>query len=315
MTSAVLSRPGSDNLAADPLDLFRTVFPGEVLTAFEVNCIFRALHYVRTTDTGKALEFPVIGRASSRYHTPGTRITANGQQIRHTEKLVPIDGKVIADVFLADVDEAMIHYDLRSRYARELGGALARREDQAVAIKIALAARSAALLTGLDGGTVVSTANMHSSASVLVAGIFTAAQTMDENELPEYGRNLALRPLQYYLVIQAKDAINKDWGGAGMYSTGKLWNIAGFDVHKSNNIPNTNITSNESALQQSTYYGDFTNTVSLAWQEEAVCTASLMGLSVQKEDSVDLQGTLMVARMMVGRDVLRPECAVELAKT
>jgi hypothetical protein len=81
---------------------------------------------------------------------------------------------------------------------------------------------------------------------------------------------------------------------------------------KSNNLPSTNITDGTS--ENNTYTGDFSNTVGVAFQREAVGSVHLMELGMEQEYSVRHQGTLMVAKMAVGHGKLRPECAVEFKK-
>ncbi len=312
-STAIPSRPGENNLGSDPTELFVKVFPGEVLAAYEAMNIFEPLVFTRTITHGKSAAFPVIGTATARYHTPGSRITEGTQRIRHTEKIIPIDGKLIADAFVADQDEAMIHYELRSRYARELGSALAKANDEKTAIKIIQAARAGALLTGLNGGSALTGANMDTDSDVLLAALFSAAQTLDEKDVPEYGRVAALRPAQYYLIVQNPKAINRDTGGRGVYAEGKVWKVSNLSIQKSNHIPSTNISADD-ALEVNDYTGNFTKTVGTVFCQDAAGIVRLMGLKMQTEDSVDLQGHLMVASMMVGRDKLRPDCAIELAK-
>ncbi|MGL5936330.1 MAG: hypothetical protein ACRCZI_11995, partial [Cetobacterium sp.] len=128
MANALVSRPGQVNVAGDPLALFLKVWSGEVLVAFEeANIMFNGvdnapMHLVRTIESGKTASFPATWKADARYHVPGEEI--NGQAIKHNERLINIDSLLIADAFIANIDEAMNHYDYRSIYTTELGRAL-----------------------------------------------------------------------------------------------------------------------------------------------------------------------------------------------
>ena len=295
--------------------LFLKVFAGEVLTAFRKATVFEALHTVRTISSGKSAQFPIIGLASTAYHTPGTMLT--GSQIKHAEAVVNIDDKLVSQVFLADIDEAKNHYDVRSQYSVEMGNALAYRFDQNVAAMIAKAARTATNFnTDLPGGTQI---NITAASKAAITGaqlattLFSAAQKMDENNLPSDGRYCVLPPAQYYKLVQTTDVINRDWGGQGAYANGTVLRVAGIDIVMSNHLPTTN----RSAVtgENNSYDANFTNSVGLIFNKQAVGTVKLMDLKMEQTGS-DVhalwQGTFMVGSMALGTNVLRPDCAIEI---
>jgi len=295
--------------------LFLKVFAGEVLTAFRKATVFEALHTVRTISSGKSAQFPIIGLASTAYHTPGTMLT--GSQIKHAEAVVNIDDKLVSQVFLADIDEAKNHYDVRSQYSVEMGNALAYRFDQNVAAMIAKAARTATNFnTDLPGGTQI---NITAASKAAITGaqlattLFSAAQKMDENNLPSDGRYCVLPPAQYYKLVQETSVINRDWGGAGAYADGTVLRVAGIDIVMSNHLPTTN----RSAVtgENNSYDANFTNSVGLIFNKQAVGTVKLMDLKMEQTGS-DVhalwQGTFMVGSMALGTNVLRPDCAIEI---
>lgn len=310
------SRLGLVNNSGNANDaLFLKVFAGEVLTAFRKATIFEGLHTVRTISSGKSAQFPIIGLASTSYHTPGTMLT--GSQIKHAEAVVNIDDKLVSQVFLADIDEAKNHYDVRSQYSVEMGNALAYRFDQNVAAMIAKAARTATNFnTDLPGGTQI---NITAASKAAITGaqlattLFSAAQKMDENNLPQDGRYCVLPPAQYYKLVQETNVINRDWGGQGAYADGTVLRVAGIDIVMSNHLPTTN----RSAVtgENNAYNADFTNSVGLIFNKQAVGTVKLMDLKMEQTGS-DVhalwQGTFMVGSMALGTNVLRPDCAIEI---
>ena len=109
---------------------FLKIFSGEVLTVFNRETIFKDLTQKRTISSGKSASFPITGRFSSRYHRPGDWITGQGNKGMTGEKIITIDDLLIADASLYDLDEAKLHWDVRSIYSRELGRALSRAYDQ-----------------------------------------------------------------------------------------------------------------------------------------------------------------------------------------
>ena len=109
---------------------FLKIFSGEVLTVFNRETIFKDLTQKRTISSGKSASFPITGRFSSRYHRPGDWITGQGNKGMIGEKIITIDDLIIADASLYDLDEAKLHWDVRSIYSKELGRALSRAYDQ-----------------------------------------------------------------------------------------------------------------------------------------------------------------------------------------
>ena len=114
MSNATASRLGAVNAGtSDYQELFLKVFSGEILTAFAENNVFNdKLHTTRTITSGKSAQFPVTGTASAAYHTPGNQLT--GGAILHNEKVINIDDLLIAQTFVAQIDELMNHFDVRS---------------------------------------------------------------------------------------------------------------------------------------------------------------------------------------------------------
>jgi hypothetical protein len=318
MANAVISQLGVVN-AATPANydeataLFMKQFSGEVITAFNELNIFAPLHMVRTISQGKSASFAHMGKATARYHTAGVPVLGSNN-IKHNETVIKVDNKLIADVFIDELEEAMNHYDVRSEYSKQLGAALAREFDTKLARVIALAARSTNKITGLPGGSRLTNANAKTDGAVLSALLFDAAQTLDEKDAWEGERYAAFKPAQYYLLVKNKDNLNRDWDGRGSYAEGKAPQIAGIEILKTNNVPTTNVAAVTG--EQNVYSGNFTTTAGLVWQKSAVGTVKLMDLALQKSGAdfeIMYQGTLMLAKYAMGHGVLRPECAIELA--
>jgi len=305
----------SDGSWAQDNGLFLQVWAGEVLTAFRKATIFEPLHTVRTIANGKSASFPIIGLNSASYHTPGTMLV--GTAVKHAEAVIKIDDKLVSNVFVADIDEAKNHFDVRAPYSAEMGNALAYRFDQNIAAMIAKAARTATNFnTDLPGGTrikIVAASKTAITGSQLAAALFSAAQRMDENNLPDTDRYCVLAPAEYYKLVQTTDVINRDWGGAGAYADGTVLKVAGITILKSNQLPTTNRSA--ATGEQNDYSANYTDSVALAFNKQAVGTVKLMDLKMEQTGS-DVhalwQGTFMVASMALGSGILRPDCAIEI---
>jgi hypothetical protein len=121
---------------------FLKIFSGEVLTTFNRETIFKDLTMKRSISSGKSASFPITGRFSSRYHRPGDWIVGQGNKGMIGEKIITIDDLLIADASIYDLDEAKLHWDVRSIYSTELGRALARAYDQRLARTLLTASES-----------------------------------------------------------------------------------------------------------------------------------------------------------------------------
>ena len=328
MSNATASRLGLVNNSGTAYEaLFLKVFSGEVLTAFSENNVFgEALHTVRTISSGKSAQFPVTGTASAAYHTPGNLLT--GGALLHNEKVINIDDLLIAQSFVANIDELMNHYDVRSIYASELGKALAKRYDLNVAKTIANASRGSTTLTGGSGGTVLTLANGNTASSdvtgdELAAAIYDIAQAFDERDIPPTDRFVVLPPAEYYkLPESATRTIDTDFnpGGNGSFASGRVQQIAGMPVIMSNNISQENkppggADANELGGSNNTYAGDDSKTIGLVFHKSAVGTVKLMDMTTEISGSdygIMYQGTLMVAKYALGHGILRPEAAAAI---
>lgn len=311
MAHASPSRLGAINQGSDAKALFLKVFAGEVLASFERHNIMLPLTTVRTITHGKSAQFPVTGRIGAEYHVPGEEIL--GMKVNHNEKVITIDDLLISHVFIADIDEAMNHYDVRSIYSTEMGRALATAMDYNIMRNLVKAARQGPNVAdeGYPGGTQIESADLDSSdvqtkAKALAALLFQAAQVLDENDVPSENRYAVFRPAEYYALAQNLDMINRDFGGLGAVSDGTIIRVAGIEIKKSNNVPTTDTSSDPR------HGVDASKTRGLVWTPQAVGTVKLMDLSLQSEWDIRRQGTLMVARYAVGHGPLRPECAIEL---
>tara|TARA_R100000654_G_scaffold70615_1_gene101003 strand:+ start:560 stop:1681 length:1122 start_codon:yes stop_codon:yes gene_type:complete len=271
----------------DANELFLKVFSGEVLTTFEENNLMMGLHRVRTIASGKTAQFPVTGVASAKYHTPGESVLVDNaaylSSINHGEVTISIDGVLQSSAFIADIDEAKNHYDVRSIYSTEIGRALANHADKAIMRTVIAGARkttdrfgtaagSAAAVEAskylgavinIDGDQAATATHINSEGQYgvaldqasegkqIFAGIFKAANLMDKKNVSREGRYCILSPDDYYKVLTENlDAINRDFNpeGNGSLSGGQLVEIAGIQVLKSTHLP----TGDESTSQDAT---------------------------------------------------------------
>lgn len=314
MANATVSRVGQADGAGSALALFLKVFSGEILEAFYSVNVTEGRTLTRTISSGKSASFPATWKAVAAYHTPGTEIV--GQVIKHNERVINIDGLLLADAFIASIDEAMNHYDVRAPYKKALGYALSEKKDKVLLQLMCMAARASATVSGGDGGTTLVNADYDTSANTLVTGLFDAATALDEKAVPDDGQRFFYCPSEaYHMLVQSDRAVNRDWNAQesnGSYKSGKIAEISGITLIKSNHVPQTDLSASSDALENNDYSDNFVNTVGVVAHETAVGTVKLMDLAFEMEYDIRRQGTLMVAKYAMGHGILRPESAVEL---
>lgn len=318
MANATPDRIGQINGSGAVDALFLKVFAGEVITAFEGTNVMMDKHSVRQISNGKSASFPRLGKIAAEYHTPGAEIT--GLAVNHGEAVITIDDLLISHNFLANIDEAKNHYDVRAPISTEMGRTLAKQMDAHVMQTGVLAARSANQITDLPGGSVILTGDVNdqdgggvdflNSGADLMEGIFAAAETLDGKDVPDDQRYVFLRPAQYYQLVRDNKLVEADESDLG---EGTIYKLAGMTLVKTNNLPRANVQAGTvGAGTADKYAGDFTNTAALVMHPRAVGTVKLLDLGMEAEYDIRRQGYFMVAKYAVGHGILMPEAAIEI---
>lgn len=302
---------GNDGTFANDYALFLKKFSGEVLTAYEERNIMAPLVMNRTIDNGKTAQFLVTGKAAAAYHVAGTELLGTNQ-LKHNERTISVDHPLISDTFIANIDEVIAHWDARAEHVVQLARAIAVKNDKNILQLACLAARASATVTGGNGGSILTDAAIETDGEAIYNALFDAQQAMDEKDVPEENRYAVFKPAQFKLLARYTKIHNKDWGGQGTIADGDVGRLAGFQVLKSNHVPTTVI--NSATGENNTYSGTFTNTMGVCFQREALGFVKWRDLVMESEYQVSRQGHLMLAKMITGAGILRPECSVELKK-
>lgn len=307
------TRLGQVDLAGDALALFKDQFIPELLTQFDTKRVAR--NYVRhkTITKGKSASFPILGKTGAKYYTVGDAPLLGNQTIAHNEITINLDPYLVSDILIHDLDEKMQEYDDRAEIVTEMARALANTEDKQILQVGVLAARAAAKIKDGNGGSVLKGgATVATDGAKLAAALFAANVKLDEKDVPEEDRTLFVRPLQYALLAQYINVIDRNIG-AGSYALGETGKIDKTTIIKTNNLPSTNITQETGTHPNNVYYGDFTNTVALLMNKQAVATVSRAGLTTEVAWKLEHLSHLIVARVLQGHGFLRPEAAVEIS--
>ena len=314
MANATITDIGKVNNASTADALFLKVFSGEVLASFAQSTVTAGRHMTRTIANGKSAQFPVMGRSSAAYHTPGVEIV--GTALNHNEKIITINDLLVSSHFIANIQEAKNHYDIRSVYSSEMGKALAFQMDKHILQTMVQGATASANVgdSSYAAGTVITDSDAKTSATSLIGSIFDAAEALDDAYVPSEDRYCYLKPAEYYSLANATNAINVDYSGRGSIADGTIPQLAGINLIKTVHLPSTDQsgTGVDVGGAGAAQLASALNNVAVITHISAVGTVKLMDLAVESEYDVRRQGTLMVAKYAVGHGVLRPEACVQI---
>ena len=301
---------------------YLNLFIGELFKAYESATIARDTVQRRTLKNGKSLPFIFTGRMQAAYHTPGEPILGSGDP-PVAEKTIVCDDLLISSAFVYDLDETLAHYSLRGEISKKIGHALAEAYDKKIFRTVALAARASHPITASPGpepgGTQIKLgANKEYDAQALVDGFFEAASVLDEKNVPKQGRTAVLSPRQYYALVSqvSTNILNRDFGNnKGNLQSGEgLYEIAGIQIRRSNNLPFLAGTVNQQSGENNAYNGDFTNSCGLIYQKDVAGVVEAIGPQVQVP-SVDVSvlypGDVILGRLAMGAGTLNPAAAIE----
>ena len=325
-----LNKAASTTSAANAYDTkygtYLKLFSGELFKAYESATVAKGTVQSRSLKNGKSMQFIFTGRMQAAYHTPGEPILGSGDP-PVAEKTIVMDDLLISSAFVYDLDETLAHYSLRSEISAKIGHALAEAYDKKIFRTVALAAREAHPITASPGpepgGTQIQLgAGNQYNAQALVDGFFEAAAVLDEKNVPQNGRTAVLNPRQYYALVSQVDTniLNRDYGNnSGNLTSGQgLYEIAGIQIKRSNNLPFLAGTVNATPGENNAYNGDFTNSCGLIYQKDAAGVVEAIGPQVQVTSgdvSVMYQGDLIVGRQAMGVGTLNPAAAIEFLNT
>ena len=272
---------------------------------------------VRNIQSGKSSSFPVTGKIQAEYHSAGNEIL--GSSVKQTEKIINIDDMLIASTFVAEVDELRNHFDVRSIFSNEMGRALAKKVDKHLLQLVVKASRSSANISGETGaGTEIVDADADTNMDSLIASVFEAIQKLDENDVPSTERYMVVTPDIYYKLANVDKLVSRDFSANnGDFGKGSVVAIGGVPVIKSNTAVESYVNSSTDSAtgQNNDYLVNASDVVATIFQKGAIGSVKRKDLTLESTYDARRLGTLLTARMMIGSNILRPECAVSINKS
>ena len=316
-----LSRSGQILGANDASALFLKVFAGEVLTAFERTSVMMPRHMVRTIANGKSASFPVMGRALAQYLEAGSSLDDQRKAMHHNEKVITIDGLLTADAMIADIDDAMNHYDVRSEYSKQLGESLAVSADCAIINEIANLCKkdmTASIPTvddipGTGTGTEIVVGENTGDATYgtrILNALIQARAEMTKNYVPASERVFVCSPDTYSALLMALMPSAANYQALFNPETGKLMPVAGFEIVEVPHFGQAAAGSKHSLdtqLAAAVLRG-------IAFHRSAAATVKLKDLAMERARRTEYQADQIVAKYAMGHGGLRPEAVCVLVE-
>ncbi len=331
----------TNSTPADQLALFLKVFGGEVLTAFERQARTLDKVMVRTISAGKSAQFPVMGRTTARYLKQGESLDTDRKDLKHSERVIAIDGLLATDVLIYDIEDAMNHYDVRAEYSRQLGEALAMAADTANYAEMAKLVNSRAdntknaNIAGLGSSPLIimGTQNTAAKPTLFGAQVIEALTLMraqfTKNYVPAGDRTFWTNPDTYSAILSALMPNAANYAALIDPETGNIRNVMGFEVIETPHMTRAAATGGTvdnpaNALDGvgrvfpltgtatiGTLTGKATvganNVVGICSHRSAVATLKLRDMALERARRPEYQADQIIAKYAMGHGGLRPE--------
>lgn len=341
MKGQQIGKDQKTSAAGDALALFLKVFGGEVLTAFERQAKTLSKVMVRTISSGKSAQFPVMGRTSARYLKQGESLDTNRKDIKHSEKVIAIDGLLATDVLIYDIEDAMNHYDVRAEYSKQMGEALAIATDTANYAEMAKLVNSRVAakgsqenLPGLGASPMVLVGRKtvaHQPAKVgeyVIQALTVMRAEFTKRYVPTGDRTFFTSPDVYSAVLAALMPNAANYAALIDPETGNIRNVMGFEIVETPHMTDTSdaVDNPTDAFDSTghvfpttgvdiTSWGTATGAVTIGennvcgivMHRSAVATLKLKDMALERARRPDYQADQIIAKYAMGHGGLRPE--------
>ena len=343
---------GQANAADSRVALFLKIFAGEVLAQLDHKLIVLNTTTVKRDLTGaKVASFPTFGDAGATYHTPGEDLLVDADaddvdylsNIKVGEHLIYADRVLQSSILLDELEEALSHWDARSKFAQKLTTAVGEQTEDNLFRLITAASGLGTTevlgtkVTGWPGSTAAH--NVVTTTEPTVAevydGVYTAAELFDTDSIPKDRRFAAVNASYFYQLLRmttastgtkAYEVVMRDYiadgknGDLANPDTMGVW-IGNVFVMQTNGIPVVaGPTACAFALNSTdaNLYAipDMTKLIRLlVWTDETIGTVRVRSPRLDVNWLPTRLSNLITLSQAVGHGVLRPEAAYTMRQT
>ena len=286
------------------------IYSGMVLTAFERKTLFLNLVNTKTIQNGSSVQFPIIGQAAdtdTHTHVPGTELTMSTIPVK--ERIINIDALEYYAMAVDKFEEKVLHFETRNELAKQAGEALAVKIDKKAAVTLVTASQTSGTIGGaaiqadgteVNNDVIDSGATPKAKGDALIEAIFAAVAAMEAKDVTGE-KYFVTTPLIYSYLAQSS-AIDKDItsGTNGGLDTGKVMDVAGIKIYKSNNLP-TATAINVGGVNK--------KLKGLIFSSDAIGVVKLMDVTSEANYIPEQLATLLTSYYSYGMGVLKPSCS------
>lgn len=328
MATANLDRLGQIKGTGAVDALFLKLGMTELLDAFDRACVMKGKVKERNIRGGKSAAFQISGRAEAAYHVPGQPILgATNSPGDRNEYLINLDGLLIADSVIYDLDELQNYVDVRQDETHQLGQALAREWDRRAFRVLYTAAKTTTepLSKTVNAGRIgqsqtlsagYATATNNAKGDELISKIAALKVSMQKKDVPTDNLLCVVGPDEYDFLLDSTRAVNTDFNGDsanGSFSSGRVLRVKGIPVIMSNHVTQAAYT-NGTYDKNPAYQADLSKNRAIVFHRDAIGVLTLRQPRLQitptgGDFNIMYQAHLFVASMAIGMGILRPECA------
>lgn len=290
-----------------PVDVENAIqlYSGEVILNFDRKTVFTELIKTKTIPHGNSTSFPLIGMSSdedTNTHVPGTVLTMSAIPVK--ERIINIDALEYFALAVDFFEEKILHFEVRGELAKQAGEALAVKIEKQAGKMIALASQTSGTIgtdvVQPDGSEVVNdliatATGSKAKGDALIESIFAGVALMEDKDVTGE-KYVVVSPLTYSYLVQS-DAINKDVtsGSNGGLDTGKVMEVAGVKIYKSNYMPADAI--------------DGKKVQAMLFTSECACMVKLVDITSEHNYIPEQLATLLTTYYSYGMGVLKPACS------
>jgi hypothetical protein len=283
-------RPGQEGGTGDTDALHIEEYTGIVEGTIARKSVLNGFVPRRAVRGTSVIQSFAVGEAALQKVVPG--VTPDGANKKFGKNTLTIDTLILARDIFPLLETWQTSYDARKEVGLEHGKKIAKFQDQAFFIQaIKTAQLTNPKFTGVTGaghfgGTQVTFAGAsdHLDPAKLYAKIAEAFVGMEQKDVDPRTDDvmLALRPAEFYTLLQNEMLINSEWKSAeGNSVHGMVLKTYGVPVVSSNNVPQEVISGHllSNSDNSNAYDGDFTKVIATAFSARALLAGETIPLT------------------------------------
>lgn len=309
---------GSKDLPyAKRVELFMTIFTGEVLTYSMEHSIYKSRTTLKTIQHGQSARFEAVGKTSGAYMNAGQRLNGNG--INHNKVLVELDPLYVAHVSIFWPDEAQLHFEAIPIYAQKCAEEATNHYDTNVFLTLVKTSKVTTPVVS-DYPKMIGTELTYAAAGdesdvTKIKAMIVAAIATQKNKGYNPSDLVMVCSSTTMLRLRADDDfVSKDKGASGTIAEGNANKYMGIeiveDIYLEDKLKNHTGTVEGSGK----YDVDCTNLDFIIFAKDAVATVELIGEKPILFDVEQEQSTYLGTILKVGHGSLNPGGALTVWK-